>query len=145
MTSLVTAAQIAQLRRMVAEPLTTTYSDALLTTYIETYPHIDEQGELPYTLSSDTPPTQEVNSNWIPNYDLHAAAGDCWEEKAAAVANLYDFAADGGNYSRSNQYEQYMAQARSHRARRMPSTMTLHKSPKEVEPSVWIANLPEKD
>ena len=141
--SLVTAAQIAQLRRMVAEPTITTYSDALLTTYIEAYPHLDEQGELPYTLSSDTPPTQEVNDDWIPTYDLHAAAGDIWEEKAAAIANLYDFSADGGNYSRSGQYEQYMAQARNHRARRMPSTMRLHKSPKEVEPSVWIANLPE--
>lgn len=145
MTTLVTAAQIAQLRRMVAEPTTTTYSDALLTTYIEKYPHIDEQGELPYTLSSDTPPEQVVNDDWIPIYDLHAAAGDIWEEKAATVANLYDFAADGGNYSRSNQYEQYMAQARNHRARRMPGMMRLHKSPKEVEPSVWIGNLPEKD
>ena len=145
MTSLVTAAQIATVRRMVAEPTTVTYSDALITTFIETYPHLDEQGEEPFTLSGSTPPVHEVNDDWMPTYDLHAAAGDIWEEKAAAIASLYDFSADGGNYSRSNQYEQYMAQARNHRAHRMPSTMRLHKSPKEVEPSVWIANLPEED
>jgi len=145
MTTLVTAAQIASVRRMVAEPTATTYSDALITIFIETYPHLDEQGENPFTLSSATPPVHEVNADWMPTYDLHAAAGDIWEEKAASVADLYDFSADGGNYSRSKQYEQYMAKARSHRSRRLPSTMRLHKSPKEVEPSVWIGNLPEED
>ena len=140
-----TAAQIAEVRRMVAEPDDTTYDDDLITSFIERYPHIDEQGELPYTLSSDTPPEQEANDNWIATYDLHAAAGDIWEEKAATVAHLYNFAADGGNYSRSNLYEQYMKMSRNHRARRMPSTVTLHKTPKEIEPSIWIGNLPEVD
>lgn len=130
---------------MVAEPDDTTYDDAAITTYIESYPHIDEQGELPYTLDSSTPPAQEANTSWIPTYDLHAAAADIWEEKAAAVAHKYDFSADGGNYSASNQYEQYMKQARNHRARRLPSTATMHKTPKEVEPSIWIGNLPEDD
>ena len=140
-----TAAQIADVRRMVAEPSIDTYSDALIADFIESYPHIDEQGEEPFTLSSDTPPVQEDNDDWMPTYDLHAAAGDIWEEKAANVAHRVDFAADGGNYSMSNQYLQYMAQARSHRSRRLPSTARMHKSPKEVEPSLWIGNLPEPD
>ncbi len=105
MTTLVTAAQIATVRRMVAEPLTTTYSDALITTFIETYPVLDEQGEQPFTLSSDTPPVHETNADWMPTYDLNAAAADIWTEKASAVANLYDFKADGGDYTRSQAYE----------------------------------------
>ena len=132
---------------MVAEPDHITYSDAIIATYIENYPHMDEQGQEPYTLSSDTPPEQETNDNWIATYDLHAAAADIWEEKASAVAHKYDFSADGGNYSASNQYEQYMKQARYHRARRLPSTARMHKYPNESYGKdasyKWIGNLPE--
>ena len=147
MTTLVTAAQIAELRRLVAEPTVTTYSDALLTTYIEKYPHLDEQGEDPYTLSSATPPAQVVNPDWIPTYDLHAAAADVWEEKAAAYVGQYDFSADGGNYSRSQAYEQCISRARYHRSRRMPSSARMIKSPDELQgrDTIWIGNLPEPD
>lgn len=142
-----TAAQIAQLRRMVAEPTDATYTDGLLSNYIEAYKLLDEQGEPPYTLSSATPPAQEVNTNWIPTYDLHAAAGDIWEEKASNWAGKYDFSADGGNYSRSQAYEQMMARVRYHRARRASKTMTAMKWPEETGASqiVWIVNLPEDD
>jgi hypothetical protein len=140
----VSVADIAQLRRMVAESTTATYSDAALTRYIEKYPHLDEQGEEPYTLSSDSPPVQEVNTSWIPTYDLHAAAGDIWEEKAAAVVDRFDFNADGGNYSVSQRYEQRMALCRFHRAHRMPSSMRMVKSPDEGSTNLsWIVNLAE--
>lgn len=145
MTTLVTDAQIEQIRRMVAEVSSDTYSDETLTEYIERYPHLDEQGEEPYTLSSDSPPVQEVNDNWIPTYDLHAAAADVWEEKAAAVASKFDFRADGGDYKMSNQYEQYIKIARHHRSRRMPTSMRMRQFPVE-DGSVaqsWIANLAE--
>lgn len=143
----VTAAQIAQVRRMVAEPTTTTYSDALITTYIERYPHLDEQGQEPYTLSSATPPAQEANDNWIPTYDLNAAAADIWEEKAALWVDKYDFSADGGNYSRSQTYQMMMKQCRFYRARRLPSTARMHKWPDEKtnRDTVWVGNLPEPD
>lgn len=146
MTTLVTDAQIAQLRRMVAEPNEETYSDETLITYIERYPHMDEQGEEPYTLSSDTPPVQEANDNWIPTYDLHAAAADVWEEKAAAVASKVNFKADGGDYAMSNQYEQYMKMCRQHRSRRMPSSMRMRQFPEEdgTVRQTWIANLAEE-
>jgi hypothetical protein len=147
MTTLVTAAQIAQVRRMVAEPTTTTYSDAQITTYIETYPVMDVQGELPYTLSSATPPVNEVNANWMPTYDLNAAAADVWQEKAAGVANLYDFEADGGKYSRSQVIKQAMEMARFYRSRRMPTTHQLVKTPDErtAADSSWIGNLSEPE
>ena len=140
-----TAVQIAEVRRMTAEPDVTIYNDNLIASFIERYPHIDEQGEEPFTLSSATPPVHEDNDNWMPTYDLNAASADIWEEKAAAVAHRVDFSADGGNYSMSNQYLQYMAMVRNYRSRRLPSTARMHKSPKEVDAALWIGNLPESD
>lgn len=140
MTTLVTAAQIAQLRRMTAESTTATYSDATLTTYIEKYPHIDQFGEQPLDEWG------EANADWTATYDLAAAAADVWEEKASGVADQFNFAANGGNYSVSNKYEQYMKQCRYYRSRRMPSTMTLVKYPEEsASDDSWIGNLPEDD
>lgn len=118
--SQVSVAMLAELRRLVAEPTTTTYSDALLTTYLEKYPCIDAFGEEP--LDSEG----EANEDWIATYDLRAAAADIWEEKAVGVISKFDFSADGGNFSQSQQYKQYMEQARYNRSRRNPGTITLN-------------------
>lgn len=135
----VTASQLSQLRRMIAEPTILTYSDAALTEYIERYPHMDEWGETPLGVWG------EVNTAWTATYDLNGAAADLWQEKAAAVASKFDFTADGGNYSQSQQYEQFMKQARYYRSRRLPSTVRLVKSPQETESDEsWIGNLPEE-
>lgn len=142
-----TTEQIAQLRRMVDEPTADTYTDEDLAGYVEKHPLLDERGEVPYTWDTSTsPPTQTANDDWIPTYDLHAAAAEIWEEKAAAPAGDYDFQADGGQYSRSQVFEQCMEQARYHRARRKPRTHTLfmHPKPSSVERG-WIANLPESN
>lgn len=121
-----TAAMIAQVRRMVNEPDTTTYSDATIQSYIETHPLLDERGQEPYTFDTSTePPTQDTNEDWIATYDLHAAAADIWEEKAAGVADEFDFHADGGVYQQSQKFEMYMKQARRHRAQRSIGTITL--------------------
>jgi len=126
-----TVAQVAELRRMVDEPTTDTYADSDLEDYIERYPVIDERGEVPYTWDTSTePPTEEENDDWIDTYDLHRAAADIWQEKAATVAEDFDFKADGGQYSRSQVFQQNMQMARYHRARRRPQTHTLHKWPK---------------
>lgn len=142
-----TAAQVAQLRRMVAEPSTTTYSDVLLTSYISNYALMDENGEWPYTWSSATPPAKETNTSWVETYDLNAAAAEIWQEKAATLAALYDFKADGGDYSRSQAYEQAQKQARYYRSRRASKTMTAVQWPHETSGDAfpWIANLPESD
>jgi hypothetical protein len=145
-----TAAQVRQLRRMVNEPVATSdYDDEDIKDYIERYPHIDERGEQPYTWdTSTTPPSQDANTGWIPTYDLHAAAADVWEEKAAVVAQDFAFNADGGNYQRNQVYEQYMAQARHHRARRTAKTAQLFKWPDEDTNNSrpeWIGNLAETD
>lgn len=138
MTTLVTAAQIAQLRRMIAEPSLSTYDDATLIAYIEKYPHIDQYGESPLDEYG------EANADWTATYDLAATAADVWEEKAGAVASKFDFSANGGQYTQSQQYEQYMKQCRHYRSRRMPSTTLLVKSPEEYKTDEsWIGNLPE--
>ncbi len=147
----VTAAQIAQMRRMVAEPAATTYSDDLLEDIIELYPTIDELGTLPYYWVQGTgAPTQTANANWIPTYNLNMAAAQIWDEKAAAISNQYDFKADGGDYSRSQAFKHASEQAKYYRSRRGLSTFTLYKSPKESQSNPlnsesWIGNLPEGD
>lgn len=119
MTTSVTAAQIATLRRMVDEPTTTTYSDDLLTTFIEAHPVMDELGNMPYTWTTATSPaTKVVNVGWIPTYDLNAAAGDIWSEKAAALAKEYSFSADGGNYQVSEKLNQAQRMASYFQSRR---------------------------
>lgn len=97
-----TAAQIAQVRRMVAEPTTTTYSDFQIAAFIERYPILDANGEHPlsWNMAVD-PPTQSANSRWVPSYNLNVAAADIWEEKAAAVAAQFDFSADRSSFTQS--------------------------------------------
>lgn len=142
------AEQIVRLRRMVAESTDDTYDDDTLAAYIERYPLLDERGEPPYTWDTSTePPTRKDNDRWIATYDLHAAAADVWDEKAAAVATRHDFGADGATYHLSQQYDQALQQARYHRARRSPTTHTLVKWPSESRAVSfpWIGNLPERD
>lgn len=147
----VTAAQIAQMRRMVAEPTAATYTDDLLEDIIELYPTIDELGTMPYYWTqTGGEPTQTENDNWIPTYNLNMAAAQIWDEKAAAISNQYDFKADGGDYSRSQAFKHAMEQAKYYRSRRGLSTFKLYKSPKESQSNPlnsesWIGNLPESD
>ena len=118
-----TAAQIAQLRRMTAEPTEATYDDATMTLYIERFPCVDENGESPRVQSTTVFGTMMDNPDWIATYDLHMAAAAIWEEKAALYALKFDFSADGGNYSRSQEYDHAMQQVRHHTSRRNPKTI----------------------
>jgi hypothetical protein len=140
------AAQISQLRRMIAEPTTATYSDEVLSGYLASYPLMDERGEEPYTWDTATePPTQTPNPNWIPSYCLHSAAGDLWDEKASAWAGQHDFGAAGASFSRSQVYNQMMAKVRYHRSRRSAKGGRLVKWPEETTQRDfgWIGNNPE--
>jgi len=142
-----TAAQIAQVRRMVADTAFT-YSYDDIGGYIEAYPCMDERGEDPYTWDTSTePPTQDDNDNWIATYDLAAAAADIWAEKGAALSDRYDLSDQGRSQSRSQLYEHAMAQARYWRARRKPKSVQMHKWPTEsqIDPRTWIANLAEPE
>jgi len=113
-----TESQVAELRRKVVEPTTDTYGDSVLAEYIEKYPLIDADGNLP------------DEADWTARYDLNAAAADVWDEKASALSANYDFQADGGSYQRSQAYDQAMKQARYYRSRRSARTSQMIPTPK---------------
>lgn len=98
-----TAAQIATVRRKVAEPTTATYSDAQITAFIEAFPMIDTAGIAP------------DETGWTETYNLDRAAADIWTEKAAAVASSYDFNAAGSSFSQSQLHKQYLTMAEEYR------------------------------
>lgn len=130
-----TAAQKAQLRRMVNEPTTTTYSDTLLVSYIEAYPLTDPRGESPVVepfglYDTVIPGALAANDDWTATYDLNAAAADIWAEKAATLAGGFDFSTDGQSFSRSQAYQFAMTQSRYFRARRSKKTITLRPEPR---------------
>ena len=129
-----TAEQIAQVRRMVAEPTEATYSDALLTSMIEAAAINDARGLEPFTLNfCAVPPTPVATVGWIPTYDLNAVAADIWEEKAAAVACNTDFSADGGSYSQSQRNAQYLKMAAKYRSRRALGTISFARVDRAVD------------
>jgi len=121
--------QIARVRRMVNEPMETTYTDEMIAAYIEAHPLEDARGEGPWIESETIPGTLEENPDWTETYDLNAAVADVWEEKAGILAQDYDISVDGGNYSRSDAYKQTMEQTRYFRSRRSWKTVTMRPEP----------------
>jgi hypothetical protein len=112
-----------------------TYDDDALKEYIERYPLIDQKGEEPAYISTyataTSPPVYSDNPSWTPTYDLSAAAADIWQEKASIHIGNFDFAADEGNYKRSQVYQHCTTMARYHLARRSANTIRGQISPKE--------------
>lgn len=142
-----TAAQIAELRRLVNEPTSATYTDLLLGDYIERYPVIDARGEEPYTYDLTTaPPSLDPNPNWMPSYDMNSAAADIWDEKAAKLAEDFDFRSEGREFSRSQAYEQAQRRAAYFRSRRAMKTIRQRMEPPPGKSlRSIIANLAEED
>jgi hypothetical protein len=137
-----TTAQVARLRLMVNEPTVTTYGDVELKTRIEAYPLMDELGTEPYYWDySTTPPSQVANTDWLATYDLNAAAADIWDEKAGVLSEDYDFSADGGNYTRSQAYEQAAKQARKYHAHKSAKAIRLRPFPRPL-PTLIDQDLP---
>lgn len=132
-----TTDMIARLRRMTAEPITCdTYTQAEMQAVIERYPVLDTNG------------TEPDDYGWLGAWDINQAAADVWEEKAAVVATNFDFAADGGDYKRSQVYAQMLSMARRYRSMRQTGALELIAHPKPlgaVRLNGWIGNLPELD
>ena len=148
MTTSVTAAQLAELRSMVGEPTTTTFSDAILTTIIESHALLDSNGEEQYMRLYLEAPLIE-NVEWIPTYDLNASAADVWDRKLATLisgGDKIDFSADGSSFRMSQLVDQYEGRVRYYRSRASSKTATLHKWPEETGASdfPWIINLSEE-
>jgi hypothetical protein len=109
-----TQAQIDDLRGMIAEPTDDTYADADLATVIEAFPLVD---------AMERQPNESV---WIATYDLNAAAHKLWARKAASLANLYDFTADGGTFSRNQAFKNAQSMARYYGSMRAPFSLRVH-------------------
>lgn len=120
-----TAAMIAQVRRMCGLAAgDTTYTDAIVTEYIERYPLMDANGLVWFLWDYTTyPPHQDDNTDWVATYDLNAAAADVLDEKAALLMTSFDFNADGASMNLSQKYQQTQALARHYRSRRSASTI----------------------
>jgi len=146
----VSASTIARVRLMVNERTDATYSDAAIEERIVENPLPDASGIAP-----------EV-TGWVPTYDLYLAAANIWNEKAAALADRFDFSADGASFDLSKAYENalkmvthYTAQSNEAKKRNLTLTRkaTSHKliaapPPRESPgyyPNAWIGNEAEPD
>jgi Asp-tRNA(Asn)/Glu-tRNA(Gln) amidotransferase A subunit family amidase len=100
-----TAAEIAQLRKWVAEPSLENYDDDAFTAIVEGFPLDDVDGNAP------------SDADWTPTYDMHRAAASIWDAKAAAEADSYDFSQGIANasYKRSQRFTQALRMARRFR------------------------------
>jgi len=93
---------------------------------------MDVNGSDPTYLDySTTPPTVTEYDDWIPTYDLNAAAAEIWDEKAADLQDKFDFQADGGRYDRSQAYQQACKMAAKYRSRSCAKSAIVRKWPKE--------------
>lgn len=101
----VTESMIAKLRRMINEPTQALYTDAALDEILTENAVTDPDGQT--------------------TYDLNAAAADVWSEKAALIADEFDFNADGGSFQRSQKYDAYMKNARHYGSRRKAKSRPL--------------------
>jgi hypothetical protein len=118
-----TADMIKQVRRWAAEPNPATYSDVDLKLIIERYPVADANGQDPfidewdegYQVGSGSG-GPEPNPDWKETYDLHLAAADVWDEKAAANVAKFSFSADGASYDRNQVYQACKEQAATQRS-----------------------------
>ena len=128
---------INRLRRMTAEPITSdTYTQAEMQEVLERYPLPDANGLAP------------TATLWAGAWDVNRAAADIWDEKASLFATDFDFAADGGDYKRSQVYMQMLGMARRYRSLRSTSVLVLEATPApEAAPGLdeWLGNAPEDD
>jgi len=124
MATKVTEKMVNTVRLYADERNSTAFTNPELTEVIERYPLFDAAGRSPFLcfeadeFTQAALPAEPDNPDWSPTFDLHAAAADIWDAKAAKAAGNYDFSADGGSFQRSQVAEAYSKQARSHRSRR---------------------------
>lgn len=111
------AEQVARVKRLCfIEDGDPTYTDAVVAEYIERHPLMDEDGYEPDDVL------------WTPTYDTYFAAADICEEKATAFAGNFDFSADGGSYTRSQEFEHWSRLSSRYRSRRAITSLALQPS-----------------
>ncbi len=117
----VTDVMIARLRRMIAEPTEATYTNEDLETLIEETACVDSDGYPP------------DNDNWTATYDLNKVASEIWGEKASALADEFDYNADGGNYRKNQKYQNALNLSAYYASRAKIVTHSQNQTPVEDE------------
>jgi hypothetical protein len=109
--------QVERVKRLCAiEANDVIYRDDVVAEFIEGHPVNDSEGRAP------------DDDLWEETYDLNFAAADICEEKAAAVAARFDFNADGGSYTRSQEFDHWSRLASRYRSRRFAVSHSLRSS-----------------
>ena len=113
----VTNLDIAQVRRMIAEPTQSPYTDVTISGYLVTV-----------------------------SGDMNAVAGEIWAEKASnLVSTMYDFSADTASYKLSQVLENARNQAKYFNSKRLARTSLWVKDPVETGESYDPYYLDEDD
>jgi len=112
-----TDAEVARVKRLCGiDDDDATYTSTVVAEYIERYPALDSDGNDP---SED---------DWTDTYDIYAAAADLCDEKAVTFAGKYDFNADGGNFSVSQEFDHWRNLAAHYRSRRKAKSTKVRSS-----------------
>ena len=124
---------IRRLRRMIAEPTDTIYTDTDLSNIIKSKPTIDSDGLYP------------DDSSWTPTYDLFLAASEIWMEKASDVSDEFDFHADGGTFQREQKHKMALKQASYYASRSKGYNLKMKQDPMTNLSSVGYEDIEYKD
>lgn len=84
------AGYLALLMERVAATSRPVLSDATVAAILDSHPTPDTAGRL------------ADDDDWVPTYDLDAAAAEGWRVKGGKVAGDFNFAADGATYSKAD-------------------------------------------
>lgn len=103
-----TAGQLSTLKRRSGE----SHKTAQMISDIDFQLIADESG-----LVVDADGNGPLDADYTETYDLYAAAGTAWEEKAAMTAEGFDFSAEGGSFTRSQHYRHCVEQGQKMRGR----------------------------
>lgn len=126
----VTPEMVARLRALVAEPSSTTYTYDDLERCIARYPVADLNGYEPYNgVTGYNPPVPRINPAWVATYDLNRAAADVWDEKAGALAELFNFATSGQRFDEEQKYKHAVERAAHFRSKRRRGSIELITAP----------------
>ena len=98
------ATELARLTRMVGESQKETADRELTAADLQDI--ADEVGQM-FDADGNTP----ADSAYVDTYDLYRTAAECWRTKAGMVSEQFDFEAEGGSFSRSQKFRNYLAQA----------------------------------
>ncbi len=100
-----TAAQLTRLARLAGEEHKPDSERLVTDTTLQEI--ADDSAKVP-----DTSGYAPSHASYTDTYDLFRAASEAWRFKAGIVAERYDFIAEGGEFMRRQQYENYLEQAK---------------------------------